>query len=273
MADLLSQFGQAASSFATTVTHDASQFVQGAQQNVAQLTGSAVRAGKVVGPLAEAFGSDPVQFTLGAVKHFDSFMRDVATRVAHRTGTTTYSTVDVVGRPLKIHAVPAKSDNSAMVALIIGQASIHHPAIVLEEASRSQQGIPAKRGLGGGDSGYTWHPVMLRGSAAVVSSEQPRGFFGIDEAAAGAAALAIIVAIAPGIIMALISVASAAAPTIISAITGAPTPEQKKADDAQKAADANKILGVDPMILGIVAAAAVGLIILVSVMRKKGGAA
>ncbi len=251
MGNLLGGIEQSVSSFATTVTKDAGAFVAGAQNSVALLAGSSINShGKVVGPLADHFGSDPIQFCVNACKHFDVIMRDICGRVATRTGQASY-TVQTAKGNATVNARPAKSDPSAHVALLITLGALHHPAVLLEEGGRAQQGLPVKRGLDGGEHGFVWYPTVGMGGT--------RGFFGIDEAAAAAAALAIIVAVAPAIITGLIAVVGAIAPTVVKGVgdTVGGIFNPKPPPDP----NAGKILGLDPPIA--MAAGAVVLILLI----------
>jgi len=243
-----------ASSLATTVSNDASQFVKGAQANVAALLASGVNAqGKPTGPLADHFGTDPVQFAVNSVKFFDSFMRGLVNRLNVRTKKTSFSVPagaaflgaagSVTGtKNVTVPTALTSKDPSARVALVVTLYAINNPAELLEEAGRQQQGLPVAHGL---DGPWTWYPQYL----------PARGFFGIDEAAAAAAALAILVAIAPAIITALISVVGAIAPSIASAIGIGQKPPPPPPPGLLG------ISGLDPTIV-IVVAAAVGAYIL-----------
>ncbi len=225
------------------ISNTSDDIVRGASKSVAQLTGSGVNGnGRVVGPLADVFGSDPMEFALNATKHFNGFFRSTSNRVAERAGKANFSVDAPGGRggKVKVPAKLTKKDKPARVALVTTLNALEHPAILLEEAGREQQGLPVKRGL---DGPYTWYPTHL----------PARGFFGIDEAVAGAAALSILVALAPAIIGALISVVGA-----ISGEAGKVVSDVLGGDEEELPVEEPGLFGIaglDPMIAVIIGAA------------------
>jgi hypothetical protein len=207
----VNEFGEAigAGPIGSQASVASDEIVSTATTSVAQLLNSGVnRNGKITGPLAEHFGSDPVTFTLNMVKHFDSFMRGVCNRVADRTGNAEFSVPASTGKggSVKVAAKVSNKQPSAHVALVCALNATQNPGVLLEEAGRQQQGLPAKRGL---DGPFIWYPP---------GQVTARGFFGIDEAAAAAACLAILVAVAPAIIGALISVVGSIVPGLAEAV-------------------------------------------------------
>jgi hypothetical protein len=195
---LFEDIGQSASSFVASVTNDAEAFVSGAQNNVAQLLNSGVNSqGRVTGPLAEQFGSDPMEFMLNATRHFSSFLRGTCDRVAERSGQAAFAVpAPRGGGTMQVPTRVRRDDPTAKLALVVALNATERPAVLLEEVGRQQQGLPVKRGLDGGSGGYVWFPPTM----------PARGLFGIDDAVLIGSVIAIIVAIAPALIAALISV-------------------------------------------------------------------
>lgn len=229
------------SSFNPTVTSDVGNFVAGAQRNVSQLLNSGVNSqGQVVGPLGDMFGHDPATFAMNATKHFNSLFRSAVNRVADRAGRATYD-VDVPHGKVSTVQVPARVTSRTTVpelTLTVTLAAIHHPAILLEEAGRVQQGLPVKRGL---DGDFVWYPPTM----------SSRGLFGVDDAVLGGAVLAIIVAIAPLIVGAIVSFVGTVAPGIVQGVTDALAPPKPPPPPPGLFG----IDGLDPVVAGVIAVA------------------
>lgn len=206
---LLEDIERGATSFGTTVTHDVDAFIHGAQKNVAVLLNSGINAqGQVTGPLGEHFGRDPMQFTLNMTKHFDKFIRQLVNRVSERTGTAEIEAPITSGKggTARIKTRVGRNEKTPHLALVMALQAKHHPAALIEEAGRIQQGLPVKRGL---DGDYVWYPSMSMNGA--------RGFFGFDEAIAFAGAIAIIVGligIAPALISGIMALVGAIGPSL-----------------------------------------------------------
>lgn len=219
--------------------NDAAHAVDQATKNTLQFAGSGINsAGKVVGPVADMFGSDPLAFVMNVAKQTSKASGELLRRVAKRTGKLSYTFPTLQG-DRKVAASPPTNASVAQIALTLALCALDAPATMQEEAGRMANGLPVKpRGL----SGYTVFPLSLQGS--------PRGIFGIDDAIVLGIITPILAAIAAAILPGLIAAASG----VITALTGGnkETPEAAAAAAAQqKAAETQHTLITVGVVVGV----------------------
>jgi len=217
----LQKFGDDVVDGITKFGSDAQSALDQATRNTISLAGSGVNAGgKIFGPVADMFGSDPTAFVLNVAKKTRTTARQLLIRVAERTGKLSYEFPTPQGQR-KVTAKPPSNASANQIALTLALCALDSPATMQEEAGRMATGLPVKpRGL----SGYTVYPLGLQGS--------PRGLFGIDDALILGIIVPIIAAIAAAVLPGLISAASG----VIQSITGGG--QDKEAEAAAAAAQA-----------------------------------
>lgn len=207
---------------------DAAAAVDAATKNTAALAGSGVSAaGKITGPIADMFGSDPHSFLLNVASKLKKRSRELCLRVADRTGKLSYVFSTAQGQR-KVTAKPPSNADANQIALTLALAALDAPATMIEESGRMANGLPVKeRGL----AGFTVFPHALSGGG------QERGLFGIDDAILLTIIVPIIAQIAAVVLPTLISAAS----NVIKQVTtpAGPSPEQQAAA-AAAAADEEK---------------------------------
>lgn len=194
--------------------------------------------GKIHGPLADVFGSNPLSFAINAVKTKHTPLVDLVNRVAvHRLKKDTAQIKDPQGKTHVVNLRPTTKTSVAEVALALCVEAMARPASVADEVERMALGLPAGRGV----DGY-------------IDPAAPRMLFGVDDAIIVGAIVSVLVAIAPMIIGALLSLVGAAVP----AIAGALQPKKPPPDP-----------GLFGLPIPIVAAAGVGLVLLLVLGKKK----
>lgn len=204
--------------------------------------GSVGADGKVTGPAAQVFGSDPQTFILNATRRFRGDVSTLINRVAARAGSANFSTSSR-GKQVSISSRAKSGDSNAKLALLLALHARHHPAQLADEAGRMAAGVGPGRGL---DGCVDWPSYM------VASGQQARGLFGVDDAVLFAAVVSIVVAIigvaGPFVIQGLVAVVGSVAPEAGKAVEGFfGKKEQEPVDET--------IFGLDPVIVMVAAAA------------------
>jgi hypothetical protein len=203
------------------------------------LRGTSVGAdGKIRGPLAQKFGSDPVQFALNGVAHALSRFVELSNRASSRVGRSTTKVKDNTGRVHEVKHAVTKSSKPVEVAASVVTLSAQHPAVVADEIQRIMLGVPAGKGLDG--------------------FVGVRHLFGIDDAVLFGAIATIIVGLGTALL-----------PIIVSLIGGVLGGDDKKKQEeaAAQAQEQQKnflLIGAGVVAVGVV---------LFFVFHKKGGAA
>lgn len=170
------------------------------------LVGSSIDSnGRIRGPLAQAFGSDPVTFALNSVKSQYARCVDLVNRVAlNRLQKRSLVVTDVQGKKHTISLVVTKKTSVAEVALALAAEAITSPAAVADEAQRIMTGAGPGRGLDG--------------------FVGVRHLFGIDDAIVFGGIISVLIAIGPALIGALVALVSHAVPAVSDALAPKPPP-------------------------------------------------
>lgn len=144
--------------------------------------------GKLSGPLAAKFGTDPVVFFNNAIKSNVAFWVAVTNDVAARAGRTSYKVADP--KSGKNVDVPAKIKTSTpfpVLALVVCLASVNHPDLFLDAAGRRASGVGGGKGI---DDVYWWPASMAVAQGAGTGPGPGHGVVGFDDVIIGLVGLA-----------------------------------------------------------------------------------
>ena len=252
MANIIDQIGQAASGAVQSAENAAAQLLHTAQKETATL--GHVANGLVQGPLAQRFGSNPVEFINNSVKAFFADFVAIVNDVASRAGRSTYVAVNPqTGKNVNVPARVQTNTSFNVVVLTVALAARDHGALLVDATGRHVAGVG---GTGKGLDDVHWWPGMGSATRRLLAHHQRTAHGFIEGApiptpldfAALTAVVTVIVAIAPLVIGAL-----TAAVGFVKNIV-APPPPPKPASTG--------IFGIPPIVLIIVAAAGLGLVFL-----------
>lgn len=215
-----------------------------------------VENGRVLGPLAEEFGSDPVQFCNNAVRAGFTQFVGIVNDCARRSGRSTYAVTDP--KTKKQTNVPATLTTGSpfnVVVLTCALAAQSNPSLFVDAAGRVSSGVGGGHGI---DDVHFWPHTVWGGKIG------PRGIVGIDDALG---ILSIIAAVATILTL----VAKFAIPALAAAVgfvtkIVAPPP-------APPPPSSGTVFGIPPVALLVAAAIALALVLLWKPITKAAGGA
>lgn len=224
-----------------SVSNAAASLLHTAQEQTGQLFGFA--NGKLNGPLAAKYGSDPVVFFHNVVKKDVGFWTNVTNDVAARSGRSTYRVTDPgTGKAGDVPAITKTSAPFNVIAMTVCLAAVNNPALFVDAAGRRASGVGGGRGV---DDVYWWPGSMAVAQGA--GAGPGRGVFGADDLAAIAGIATAIAAIAGVILPVLVS----AVGFVVKVVGPALVPKQ----DAPPPSPPDQVAGIPiPLILVGVAA-------------------
>lgn len=247
MSDLISSFEHAVTTSLQNTVSTVEAAASPAANEVAQAVGHSFTSvtrgsflgtdGKLHGPLADAFGSDPVTFAINGVKSQFAKCVDIANRCVARLGLTTVDAKD--SRGVKHTIVLRVTSKSSVVEVIAALCafSIRFPAVIGDELNRLVLGFPVGKGANG----------FIKPKARGTGAEIPVIL----------AVIGLLVVIAPIILPPILSLLKDGGKSISDALKPPPPPD-----------NSGGLFGVSFPVLAAVGAG----IVLLFVLKKKPGA-
>lgn len=249
---LLEQATQGVEGFVHNATTAVSNATAGFLHDAEKATGALFRIenGKVRGPLAEVFGSDPVQFVNNAIRSQLSHFVKISNETARRSGRTTHKVTDPSSK--KIVDVPARLGANPPFSVIVMTTVLNAksaPGVFIDAAGREAAGVGGGKGI---DDLYFGPGILANGARGLVEGiplPTPT-----DLAAIAAIATAI-VGLAALVLPPLIS----AVGFVVKQISGGGDAAKPKAPPPDPGFLGT---GINPIIILVVAAAGLALVLL-----------